>query len=234
MNKFIISGKNSVIEAYSNNLPILKILLSKKENTVLFKDKKIAIEIVDQQKLNSITKENHQGFVAFLKEINYGDINQLIKKQPKGVLILDKIQDPHNFGAIIRSANAAGIKDIIFPKENSCDINATVLKISSGGFVNMTFYKVNSISATITKLKKAGFWAYATNLNPDSISHSQVNYNTPALLIIGNEGSGISKSVLSVCDQSIYIKQYGSVQSLNASVAAGIILFDFATKINAD
>ncbi|UUM19569.1 MULTISPECIES: 23S rRNA (guanosine(2251)-2'-O)-methyltransferase RlmB [unclassified Mycoplasma] len=232
MHKFIISGKNSVLEAYKNNLPILKILVSKKEHASLFDSKKTMIQIVDSQKLNQISKENHQGFIAYLQEINYKDTNHLIKTKPKGVLVLDKIQDPHNFGAIIRTANAAGIKDIIYPKENSCDITPTVLKVASGGFVNMNFYRVNSISATITKLKKAGFWAYATTLNSNSVNHSQVNYNTPSLLIIGNEGNGISKSVLSVADQSVYIKQYGSVQSLNASVATGIILFDFANKVN--
>lgn len=232
MKKLTISGKNSVIEAFQNNLPISKIFISKKENLNYFKNNTNIVEIVEPKYLDSLTNENHQGFVAFLSDLNYLDINYLIKKQPKGVLVLDKIQDPHNFGAIIRSANAAGITDIIYPKENSCDINSTVLKVSSGGFVNMNFYRVNSISAAITKLKKAGFWAYATTLTPQAISHTQVNYNTPSLLVIGNEGSGISKGVLSVCDQNIYIRQYGSVQSLNASVAAGIILFDFASKIN--
>lgn len=227
MKELIISGKNSVLEALANKLPITNVYVSKKENIKLFKDFNVSVELKDIDFLNQLSKENHQGFLAKLSHLNYRDLEFLIKSKPEAVLMLDKIQDPHNLGAIIRTANAAGIHDIILPKENSSDINNTVLKVSSGGFVGMNFYRVNSLSATVVKLKKNGYWAYATTLDKNSLPHNQVEYNKPSILIIGNEGNGVSKSVLSVVDQTIYIEQFGTVQSLNASVATGIILFDF-------
>ncbi|WP_025755502.1 23S rRNA (guanosine(2251)-2'-O)-methyltransferase RlmB [Mycoplasmopsis cricetuli] len=227
MSKIIISGKNSVLEACKNNLPVELIYLTKKENIGLFSQFNVLIKVVSNTYIETFTKENHQGFIAILEQLNYQDISYLSKRKPNCVLVLDRIQDPHNFGAIIRTANAAGIKDIIFPKTNSAQISQTVLKVSSGGFVNMNFYKVNSLSSTITKLKKNGYWAYATTLDKNSISYKEIIYNKPTLLIIGNEANGVSKSVLSVIDQSIHIQQFGTVQSLNASVATGIILFDF-------
>ncbi|TDV24122.1 23S rRNA (guanosine2251-2'-O)-methyltransferase [Mycoplasmopsis mustelae] len=233
MKELLLCGKNTVLDAYNNGIKFKKIYLSKVENKHFFKNL-ANIEIKDLNFLNQLTNQNHQGFIALIDEIICKDLNYLIKKQPKCVLILDHIQDPHNFGAIIRTANAAGIKDIIFAKEKSVDLNATVLKISSGGFVGMNFYKVNSLSASISRLKKNGYWAYATTLDANALPHTQIIYNTPTIIIVGNEGDGVTKSVLSVCDQSVYIKQFGSVQSLNVSVATGIILFDLMNKINAN
>ncbi|WP_338583553.1 23S rRNA (guanosine(2251)-2'-O)-methyltransferase RlmB [Mycoplasmopsis cynos] len=230
MKELMLCGKNSVLDAYRNNIKIKKIFILNPENLKYFDEKSINIEIKDQKFFNSFTKENHQGFIAIINELIYRDLDFLIKNKPSVVLALDKIQDPHNLGAIIRTTNAAGIKDIILSKEHSADINSTVLKISSGGFVNMNFYKVNSLSASLTKLKKSGYWVYATALNENAVPHTNVNYNLPSIIVVGNEGEGVSKSVLSVSDVNVYINQKGTVQSLNVSVATGIILFDFLAK----
>ncbi|RIV16954.1 23S rRNA (guanosine(2251)-2'-O)-methyltransferase RlmB [Mycoplasmopsis gallopavonis] len=229
MKQLIMCGKNSVLEAIKSKLQIQLIYLSKKENIKLI-PKEYKIEIKDQSFMDQLTKENHQGFIALIEPIQFKDINYLISKKPQTTLLLDHIQDPHNLGAIIRTANAAGIKDLILPKENAASINETVLKIASGGIVGMNIYRVNSLSATISKLQKNGFWAYATVLDEKALPHTQVSYNDPSIIIVGNEGTGVSKSVLSVVDQTVYIKQYGNVQSLNVSVATGIILFDLVSR----
>ncbi|WP_322902142.1 23S rRNA (guanosine(2251)-2'-O)-methyltransferase RlmB [Mycoplasmopsis felis] len=230
MKELLMCGKNTVIEAYNNNIKFKKIYLSKKENLNYFKNSKINIEIKDLNFLDTLTNENHQGFIGIVNGIQYQDINFLLKNKPENILILDHIQDPHNLGAIIRTANAAGINNIILPKEKCADINSTVFKVSSGGTINMNFYKVNSLSATITKLKKENYWVYATVLNEKSVSHTNIQYNKPTAIVLGSEGDGVSKSVLSVCDEFVYIKQKGTVQSLNVSVATGIILFDLINK----
>ncbi|MEE3928065.1 23S rRNA (guanosine(2251)-2'-O)-methyltransferase RlmB [Mycoplasmopsis ciconiae] len=231
MSKLIMSGRNSVIEAVKFNFPIEKIwVTNQKDKDLILKLKKqnFKIEIIDKNTINQQIKENHQNFVAFIKNIDTHPLEVIYKDKPMSVLILDHIQDPHNFGAIIRTANAAGVKHIIYPKDRAADITSTVLKISSGGFVDMKFIKVASISAAITSLKKNNFWIYASNLNENAHSYNQVNYNFPLALVVGNEQEGISKSTLKMSDMEIYINQRGSVQSINVSVATGILLF----KIN--
>ncbi|QKT05522.1 23S rRNA (guanosine(2251)-2'-O)-methyltransferase RlmB [Mycoplasma sp. OR1901] len=230
MEQLLVCGKNSVIDAYNNNQKIKLIYISKKENLKYFNKHRVDIKVVDHIFLNSLTKENHQGFIAVLPGINYLDIANLIKNKPENVLVLDKIQDPHNLGAIIRTANAAGIKDIILPKTNAAQLDSTALKISSGGYVGINFYRVNSISAALTKIRKSGYWIYSTTLNEKAVPHTKVNYNSPTVIVVGNEGAGISKSVASVSDEFVYINQFGTVQSLNVSVATGIILFDLINK----
>ncbi|WP_426460998.1 23S rRNA (guanosine(2251)-2'-O)-methyltransferase RlmB [Mycoplasma hafezii] len=234
MKQLLMCGRNSVLEAIQNGMKVEKVYLLNKDNAK-YLPKNIKVEVKDMNFFKNLTNENHQGFIALIKPLEYSDLNLLIKRQPKIVLMLDHIQDPHNLGAIIRTANAAGIKDIILPKDNSAEVNnSTVLKISSAGFVGMNFYRVNSLSATITKMQKANYWAYATTLNETATPHTKTNYNDPCVIVMGNEGDGVSKSVMSVVDQAVYIEQFGTVQSLNVSVATGIILFDAINKINND
>ncbi|MGZ9432006.1 23S rRNA (guanosine(2251)-2'-O)-methyltransferase RlmB [Mycoplasma sp. CB776] len=219
-----ICGKNSVLDAIKHKLPIIQIFSSRPEELIKVQ-KDIKVIKKDYKYLDNLTKENHQGFIAQISDIETHDLNVIFKDKPEKILILDHIQDPHNFGAIIRTANASGINHIIFPKERSVDITPTVLKVSSGGFINMKFIKVASISATITKLKEKKFWIYGTTLSSNSIDINQTTFNYPLALILGSEANGISKSVEKMCDQNIYIPLKGTVQSLNVSVAAGIVLF---------
>ncbi|WP_218695887.1 23S rRNA (guanosine(2251)-2'-O)-methyltransferase RlmB [Mycoplasmopsis anatis] len=232
MSKLLVCGKNSVLDAITNNWPIKKVWLQNNKNEELLIEKGIKYQIVDKQTLDLLTCENHQGFIAELSEFNYSNYDELINDKPNLILILDHIQDPHNFGAIIRTANAAGVKHVIIPKDRSVEVNSTALKTSSGGFINMKIFRVNSIQSTIEKLKKDGFWIYVSALEQNSISYSEIQYNTPTALVVGNEGSGSSKTTLKQADHLVHINQFGTVQSLNVSVATGILLFEIIKKQN--
>ena len=221
-NKHIICGKNSVLDALKAKIKIKKIWTLKPLD---FKTN-VEVEIVSRNELDQITNLNHQGIIAFLEQgFNYHDINKIIKKQPKIVLILDHIEDPHNLGAILRSANAAGIQDIIIPDKRASLVNDTVLKVSSGGFNNLNIAKVNSLQVIVEKLKNNGYWIYATAIEKGS-DYSKVKYNFPLAIIVGNEAKGVSNTLLKMSDQNIFIPMFGTVQSLNVSVATGILLFE--------
>ncbi|MFV8468874.1 23S rRNA (guanosine(2251)-2'-O)-methyltransferase RlmB [Mycoplasma sp. SK341A] len=229
----LIWGKNSVMDALNSNLNISKIYVN--ENFTSFKvDKRsITVEFVPKATLDEMSNNaNHQGYIVAIKSINYSDVEQLIKRKPNIVLALDHIVDPQNLGAIIRTANAAGIKDILLPKDNAAEVNSTALKVSSGGFVGMNFYKVSSLSAVLTKLKNNSYWVYSTTLQEGSVDYNTISYPDYTVLVMGNEGSGVSKSVLAVTDQCIHINQYGTVQSLNVSVATGIVVFGYLNSKN--
>ncbi|MFV8479513.1 23S rRNA (guanosine(2251)-2'-O)-methyltransferase RlmB [Mycoplasma sp. T193] len=232
-NETLIWGKNSVMDALNSNLNISKIYVN--ENFTSFKvDKRaIPIEFVSKNILDEMSNgANHQGYIVAIKSINYSDVEQLVKRKPSIILALDHIVDPQNLGAIIRTANAAGIKDILLPKDNAAEVNSTALKVSSGGFVGMNFYKVSSLSAVLTKLKNNSYWVYSTTLQEDSVDYNTIQYPEHTVLVMGNEGSGVSKGVLAVTDQCIHINQYGTVQSLNVSVATGIVVFGYLNSKN--
>ncbi len=217
----LICGRNSVMDALDGNMPIRKLFTISKLNFEV--DKSIKVFHITKKEMDDMTDINHQGIIAELVEISYFSTDDILKDQPERILILDHIQDPHNFGAIIRSANAFGIKHIVFPKERAVDITETVMKVSSGGFVGIKFVKVGSLNSAITKLKKGGFWIYATAIENGS-DINDVSFNFPMALIVGNEAKGISRPILKMSDQNVFIKMNGSVQSLNVSVATGIAL----------
>lgn len=222
MSKYIC-GKNSVLEAIENGLPIKKIYIS--PNVKLTGKYDFKIEIISFGELDRMAKANHQGFVAELKEFNYYNIDEIIKDKPEKVLILDHIQDPHNFGAIIRTANASGVKHIIIPKDRAVKVTPTVLKVASGGQVGIKIIRVDSLYPSLIKLKDNGFWIYSTALDENATDANDTSFNYPMALIVGNEQKGVNKTLLKISDQKIYIKMKGTVQSLNVSVAAGIMLF---------
>lgn len=226
MKKTIICGKNSVIDAINSNLSIRKIYLLKPFSF----SKSINYEIITREEMDKITNLNHQGFIAILEEeFNYYPIDQMIRNKPNIILILDHIEDPHNLGAIIRTANACGVSNIIIPKDRAAQVNSTVLKVSSGGIVNMKIAKSNSLQSTIDKLKKNNYWIYATSIS-NGVAYDKVTYNFPLTIIIGNEGKGVSSTLLKQSDQNLFIPMRGTVQSLNVSVATGIILFEIMKK----
>lgn len=221
MENLYISGKNSVIDAIKNNWPISIIYI---DNISKKLDTKIPMVVKDKAFFSKYIRTNHQGYVALIKDIPFYDINILKKDNAQNILVLDHIQDVGNFGAIIRSANAFGFSHIIFPKDRAAQITSSVLKISSGGFINIKFIKVNSISSTLSKLKRMGYWIYVSALDPCSQNIKKIVINYPGALVIGSESSGCSKSSINMADVLVHIKMYGDVQSLNASVAAGILM----------
>ncbi|MCP4336709.1 MAG: 23S rRNA (guanosine(2251)-2'-O)-methyltransferase RlmB [Mycoplasma sp.] len=217
----LIYGKNTVLDAIKNKLPVKNLYILKKNSFNFSSD--IKIKIIEKKEMDKICNGNHQGFIAELKEFNYFSLEEIIKNKPNKILVLDRIQDPHNFGAILRTANAFGYKYIMIAKDRQVDVTPTVLKVSSGGYINIKIIRVNSMSTAIKKLKENGIWIYSTAIK-NGISIKEITFNEPFAIILGNEGKGVSKTILKLSDQNVFIPTEGTIQSLNVSVAAGIIL----------
>lgn len=192
-----------------------------------FKDKEILDKInapiiyVDKQKLDNMVDGLHQGIVLKIKDYEYYDIDEL---DSDVIVMLDHLEDPHNLGAIIRTCEAAGIKDIVIPKDRSVSINSTVMKTSAGCLDRVRISSVTNLVNTINYLKDKGYWIIGTDMN--GTDYKSLDYKGKIVIIIGNEGKGISRLVKESCDFIASIPMYGSVNSLNASVAAAIILFE--------
>ena len=192
-----------------------------------FKDKELLKKIkapiiyVDKKRLDSMVDGVHQGIILKIADYEYKDISELTNDI---VVILDHLEDPHNLGAIIRTCEAAGINDIILPKDRSVQVNSTVMKTSAGCLDRVNLYQVTNLVQTITYLKKQGFWIIGTDMA--GTDYKTIDYRGKIAIIIGNEGNGMSRLVKESCDFVASIPMYGTVNSLNASVAAGIILFE--------
>ena len=192
-----------------------------------FKDKELLKKIkapiiyVDKKRLDSMVDGVHQGIILKIADYEYKDISELTNDI---VVILDHLEDPHNLGAIIRTCEAAGIKDIILPKDRSVQVNSTVMKTSAGCLDRVNLYQVTNLVQTITYLKKQGLWIIGTDM--EGTDYKKLDYQGKIAIIIGNEGNGMSRLVKESCDFIASIPMYGTVNSLNASVAAGIILFE--------
>lgn len=192
-----------------------------------FKDKEILKKIkapivyVDKNKLDKMVDGVHQGIVLKIADYDYKDISEL---NSDVVVMLDHLEDPHNFGAIIRTCEAAGIKDIIIPKDRSVKVNSTVMKTSAGCLDRVNIYEVTNLVQTINYLKKNNYWIIGTDM--EGTDYKKIDYKGKIVIIIGNEGSGISRLVKETCDFIATIPMQGEVNSLNASVAAGIIIFE--------
>ena len=192
-----------------------------------FKDKELLKSIqapiiyVDKNKLDKMVDGVHQGIVLKIADYEYKDISSLNNET---VVILDHLEDPHNLGAIIRTCEAAGITDIILPKDRSVQVNSTVMKTSAGCLDKVNLYQVTNLVQTINHLKKQGFWIIGTDMN--GTDYKKIDYQGKIAIIIGNEGNGMSRLVKESCDFIASIPMYGTVNSLNASVAAGIVLFE--------
>ncbi|MBX4210062.2 MAG: 23S rRNA (guanosine(2251)-2'-O)-methyltransferase RlmB [Mollicutes bacterium PWAP] len=224
-NDIMIVGRNSVRDFIKYNPNKIKsVFVKDKKKLKNMETKKIAIKEISDYELNIMSDENHQGFIAILKEYSYYSIEKILTDKPTKVLILDKITDVHNFGAIIRSANAFGYKHIVISKNNSVSVNQTVAKISSGGLVDTNIIMVNSLKDIIVKLKENNFWIYSTALETKSVELEKASFNFPLAIVMGSENKGVSKTILNMSDQIIHIDMKGTVQSLNVSVATGIVL----------
>ena len=192
-----------------------------------FKDKDILSKInapivyVDKQKLDSMVDGLHQGIVLKIKDYDFYDIQDLTDDV---IVILDHLEDPHNLGAIIRTCEAAGIKDIVIPKDRSVSINSTVMKTSAGCLDRVKIASVTNLVNTINYLKEKGYWIIGTDMI--GTDYKDLDYKGKIVIIIGNEGKGMSRLVKESCDFIASIPMYGEVNSLNASVAAAIILFE--------
>ena len=227
----LIYGKNPVIEAI-NAKKALKVFLVVNFNDqkilALIKNNKVAVQTVSPNEMEKMANGGvHQGIAAELKPYQTVSLEEIIarakKKEKKIIVMLDGIEDPHNLGAILRSADVFEASGIILPKHNSVSLNATVAKTSAGAINYVPVAVVNNLNQAIKELKEEGYWVVATD-GSATISYSSLKYDFPVVIVIGSEGKGVSSLVLKNSDYIVKIPQFGHVNSLNASVAAGILL----------
>lgn len=222
-NELYIGGKNSIMDAINNHYSVIEVYIDdvKKKIPEFVKCTVKKGEFFDQ-----FYALNHQGYIAKIKPISFYPIECIAKDQPERILVLDHIQDVHNFGAILRNANAFGFKHIIFPKDRSAQVTAQTIKTSSGGYIGLKFIQVSNISSALRYLKKNNVWVYVSALESNSISIKKTEFNAPYALVVGNEAKGCSIPVINEADQIVHIDMCGTVQSLNVSVATGILMHE--------
>ena len=232
-----IYGKNVAKEKINSGEKINKIYLGEKFNDKevieLIKKKKIKYNIVPNKYLDNRVDGMHQGIILEVDDVETYDLDYLknIKKDNPTLVMLDHLEDPHNFGAIIRTCEAAGVDGIIIPKDRSVSVNSTVMKTSAGALNNMKICMVTNLNSTIKELKKNGIWIIGTDM-VNSVSYTKIDYDIPLALVIGSEGFGISRLVRESCDYVVNIPMVGKVNSLNASVAAGVLIYKIFEKRN--
>lgn len=226
----VVYGKNSFIEALNSNRIIKAYVLKDSSFIKDLNDKKIDYEIVNKNKLDALSKNgNHQGCVAKTKEYKLSSLNKIIKKENGLIVMLDGLKDPHNLGAIIRTCECAGVDGIIYKKHNSVHVNETVAKVACGALEYVKVVEVNNLVSTIDELKKKGYWIVGTDGNSKTF-YDELDYRTNIVLIIGSEGEGISRLVKENCDFMVKLPMKGVINSLNASVAAGIMIYEVLDK----
>lgn len=185
---------------------------------------KSKIKLARKSEIDNLTKDNHQGIIIDMEDYQYTPLNKILDRGDDKILILDHILDPHNFGAIIRTAVAAGFNAIIIPNDRQVLVNSTVVKTSVGAVFDIDIVLVTNLNNTIKILKDNGFWIYGTVMSGED--YREVDYNGKVCLIIGNEEKGMSKLVKESCDFLITIPISPKIDSLNASVAAGILIYE--------
>lgn len=237
-NSEIIYGRNAVSEAIKSDIAINKVVIASGEISgslkaimAIIKEKHIVYQFAEKSKLNEIAgTKNHQGIVLYTAPYKYCEIDDILKKakdkdEDPFVIILDEIQDPHNFGAIIRTADAVGAHGIIIPKRRSVQLTGTVAKTSAGASAHVLVARVSNIPSAIDTLKEAGLWIAGSDLT-GKVPFYKADFKGPIGIVIGSEGSGMGPLVTKKCDYIVTIPMKGEVSSLNASVAAGVILYE--------
>ncbi|MDO4962496.1 MAG: 23S rRNA (guanosine(2251)-2'-O)-methyltransferase RlmB [bacterium] len=228
----LVYGKNVVKEYLDNNEKIYKAFMQDNFNDLdiinLLNKKNINIIRLSKFDMDKKIKGLHQGIILEVEDYKYDSIDDVLNLDSALVVMLDHIEDPHNFGAIIRTSEAAGVDLIIIPNDRSASVNPTVIKTSVGTTEKVKIAKVVNLNNTIKLLKENGFWIFGTDM--DGAFYKELNYTGKSCIICGNEGKGMSKLVRENCDFIASIPMKGEVNSLNASVATGIILFEASTQ----
>ena len=246
MNKFEdqVEGRNAVIELLESDRDINKIFISDGEKhgsinkiIALAKEKKVIINEISRTKLNQMAQtENSQGVIAIVPPYNYCEVEDILevaktRNETPFIIILDGIEDPHNLGSIIRTAETAGVHGIIIPKRRAVSVNSTVAKVSAGAVEYMKIARVNNITDTIKYLKKNDVWICGTDMNTNKYYYEE-NFTGGIAIVIGSEGHGMSRLVKENCDFLVKIPMKGSITSLNASVSAGIVMYEVVRQRN--
>lgn len=226
-----VYGKNVAKELINNKRIIKKayLLNTLKDDDISksLTNMNVNISYLNRNEMNKLEKGNHQGFILEIPDFKYYDEKMMYSNLGDNpfIVILDHLEDPHNFGAIIRTAEAAGVDYIIIPKNRSVSVNSTVMKTSVGALDNVKIVEVTNLNNTIKKLKDNGLWIVGTDME-NSVPYDEIDYKTPTAIIIGSEGFGMSELVRKNCDFIARIPMYGKINSLNASVAAGIMIYE--------
>ena len=234
----IVEGRNAVLELLNSERDINKIFVQAGEKhgsinkiIAIAKENKVVVKEVEKSKLDFMSKtNNHQGVIAVVPPFNYCEIEDILdlaksRNEDAFVLILDGIEDPHNLGSIIRTAETAGVHGIIIPKRRSVTVNSTVSKVSAGAVEYMKIARVNNINEATRKLKENGLWIIGTDGDANTYYYNQ-DLKGDIAIVIGSEGFGISRLVKENCDMLVKIPMKGNITSLNASVSAGIVMYE--------
>lgn len=237
----IICGRNPVLEAVKSDREIDRLLVAHKSGggtvqAIIAKcsEKGILIKEVSPQKLDFYCgNANHQGVAVMLASQKYSTVEEILNKAENSgekpfVIICDELEDPHNLGAVIRTAEVCGAHGVIIPKRRSASLNATVAKAAAGALEHIPVARVTNISNTIDELKQKGIWVFGADMNGQSCYN--VDFDTPCALVIGNEGKGLGQLVAKKCDMTVSLPMYGKINSLNASVAAGVLMYEVVRK----
>ncbi len=231
MTNMYVFGRNVAKELLKNKRQIKSAYLmndfKEEEILTLLSENNVKVNYLSKKDMDRLERGNHQGVILDVMEYKYYSEDKMFKELPSNpfIIILDHLEDPHNFGAIIRTAEAAGVDYIIIPKDRSVSVNSTVMKTSVGALDNMKIVMVTNLNNTIKKLKESGIWVVGTDME-DSVPYDEIDYKTPIALIVGSEGFGMSNLVRKNCDFIARIPMNGKINSLNASVAAGIMIYE--------
>ncbi len=239
-----VEGRNAVLELLESGRDINKILVANGEKhgsihkiLAIAKERKIIVTEIEKNKLNQIAQTpNNQGVIAIVPPYDYCEVEDILdeakrKNEKPFILILDGIENPHNLGSIIRTAETAGVHGIIIPKRRAASVNSTVSKVSAGAVEYMKIARVNNINETIRYLKEQDVWICGTDMDTDTI-YTKQDYKMPIAIVIGSEGFGMSRLVKENCDFLVKIPMKGRITSLNASVSAGIIMYEVVKNRN--
>lgn len=233
-----IAGRNGVLEALKAGRPINKILVAKgerqgsvREIIALAREQGLVVQDVDSAKLDSLTQGlKHQGVVAAASPVDYVEVSDLWgkageKNEPPFFILLDELEDPHNLGAILRTADAAGAHGVLIPRRRSCPLSGTVAKTSAGAIEYVPVARIGNVAQTLNELKKRGCWIVGADMT-GSQNYYQADLTGPIVVVIGNEGQGLSRLTKETCDFLVKIPMKGKIASLNASVACSLILYE--------
>lgn len=233
----MVAGRNAVMEALKGSRSVNKLMIANgstegsiKEIIAVAKEKGVNIQYWDRSKLDSIARGiRHQGVLAQVAPVQYAELEDLLqvakdRNEPPFIVLLDELEDPHNLGAILRTADAAGVHGVLIPKHRSCPLSATVAKTSAGAVEHVPVARVGNLVQTIKKLKQEGLWVAAADM--DGKDYYDTDLTGPLLLIIGSEGQGVGRLVKEQCDFVVRIPMVGKINSLNASVAGSILMYE--------
>lgn len=239
----MIIGKNPVIEALQSGRSVNKVIISDQLNKKTEKELQQAtkrantvLQKVPKQRIDQLSKGRHQGIVAYVSAYEYKTVQAILshakrKEELPFIIILDEMEDPHNVGAILRTADASGVHGVIIPKRRAVGLTETVAKTSAGAIEHIPVARVTNIAKTIDQLKKENIWVVATDEKGEK-DYRTLDGDTPLALVIGNEGKGISRLVKEKCDWTVHLPMKGTIPSLNASVATGLLMYEVYRKRN--